>query len=237
MSLSLTPVQIWGRIFWCFPARSKRSPVQPSFPLLSSNSGMMREKTLKSTLFRRLSRLYSEIEEVYNRAAGKIGLSCRGCPDNCCATYFQHHTYIEWAYLWEAIRCCADEKQLEFMNRAWDYVGQSRALLAQGIRPRIMCPLNDNGLCQLYEYRLMICRMHGVPNSFVRPDGKKMSFPGCFRCQELCSHLKEVSVLDRTSFYRDLAYLEVDFAGPKGNALPRVNLTLAEMLVQGPPGI
>ena len=198
---------------------------------------MMGKKTSKSTLFGKLSRLYSEMEETYNRVAGKIGLSCRGCPDNCCTSYFQHHTYIEWAYLWKGIRSRPDEKQREFMNRAGEYARQSRALLAQGLKPRIMCPLNDNGFCQLYGYRLMICRMHGVPNSFIRTDGKKMSFPGCFRCQELYSHLEEVPVLDRTGFYRDLASLEIAFVGPKIKALPRVNLTLAEMLVQGPPGI
>jgi len=197
---------------------------------------MMRDKTFKSTLFGKLSQLYSEMAEAYNQAAGKIGLSCRGCPDNCCTSYFQHHTYIEWAYLWTGIRSCAEEKQREFMNRAREYVRQSRDLLNQGLSPRIMCPLNDNGLCQLYEYRLMICRMHGVPNSLVRPDGKKMSFPGCIRCQELYSHLEEVSVLDRTRFYRNLASLEMAFVGPKIKVLPRVKLTLADMLIQEPPG-
>jgi hypothetical protein len=100
-----------------------------------------------------------------------------------------------------------------------------------------MCPLNRDGLCGLYEHRLMICRMHGIPNIFVRPDGKKMSFPGCFRCQELCSQLKEVPVLDRTSFYRDLAALEMALMGPKGKSLPRVRLTIAEMLGHGPPEV
>jgi Fe-S-cluster containining protein len=198
---------------------------------------MMRKEALKSTLFKKLSRLYSEMEETYNRTAGKIGLSCQGCPDTCCTSHFQHPTIREWAYLWKGIGARPDEKQREFMNRAGEYVRQSRALLAQGLRPRIMCPLNDKGLCQLYEYRLMVCRMHGVPNSFVRPDGKRLSFPGCFRCQELYSHFKEVPVLDRTGFYRDLASLELAFVGPRIKTLPRVNLTLAEMLVQGPPGI
>jgi len=177
------------------------------------------------------------MEDAYERVAGKIGLSCHGCPDNCCNSYFQHHTYIEWAYLWEGIVSCSDEAQREFLHRAREYVKKSRVLLAQGVKPRIMCPLNDNRLCQLYEYRLMICRMHGVPNSFVRPDGKKVGFPGCFRCQELYSHLGEVLILDRTGFYRDIASLEMAFVGSKRKALPRVNLTLAEMLVQGPPQI
>lgn len=197
----------------------------------------MREKTSQSIAFVQLSRLYSEMEEAYNRTADKIGLSCQGCPDNCCTSYFQHHTYIEWAYLWKGIRSCPDEKQREFKKRAGQYVRKSATVLAQGLMPSIMCPLNEGGLCQLYEYRLMICRMHGVPNSFVRPDGQKMSFPGCFKCQELYSDLEEVPVLDRTHFYRDLAALEMAFVEQKNEALPKVKLTLAEMLVQGPPPI
>jgi len=197
----------------------------------------MREKRLRNTLFEKLSRLYSEMEGAYDLMAAKIGLTCRGCRDNCCKSYFQHHTYIEWAYLWEGIKSCPDEKQRKFVKGAGEYVRESRALLAQGLRPRIVCPLNDKGLCGLYEYRLMICRMHGVPNSFLRPDGKKLLFPGCFRSQELCSNLEEVPILDRTPFYRDLASLEMAFVGPKMRALPKVDLTLAEMLVQGPPTI
>jgi hypothetical protein len=175
------------------------------------------------------------MEDAYDRIAGEIGLSCQGCPDNCCNSYFQHHTYIEWAYLWEGIASRPDEEQRDCLHKAMEYVEKSRVLLAQGKKPRIMCPLNDNGLCRLYEYRLMICRMHGVPNSFVRPDGKKMSFPGCFRCQELCSHMGKVPVLDRTGFYQELAFLEMECIRLNDKALPRVSLTLAEMLVQGPP--
>ncbi|MBW1859748.1 MAG: hypothetical protein JRI70_06635 [Deltaproteobacteria bacterium] len=171
----------------------------------------------------------------YDQVATKIGLSCQGCPDNCCNSYFQHHTCIEWTYLWDGIRSCSAERQQEYVNRARDYIEESRLPLAQGLRPTIMCPLNDGGFCGLYEHRLMICRMHGVPNTFVRPDGKKMSFPGCFRCQEFCSQLKEVPVLDRTSFYKDLVALEMAYVAPKGKALPKVNLTLAEMIVRGPP--
>ena len=189
----------------------------------------------KSALFQELSGLYAKMEDAYDQVAERIGLSCHGCPDNCCNSYFQHHTHIEWAHLWDGIRSCSAERQQEFIDRAGEYVEESRVVMAQGLRPAIMCPLNDNGLCGLYEHRLMICRMHGIPNTFVRPDGKKMSFPGCFRCQELCSRLKEVPVLDRTSFYRDLAALEMAYIAPKGKAWPKVNLTLAEMIVQGPP--
>ena len=190
---------------------------------------------MKNALFEELSRLYAKMENAYDQVAERIGLSCQGCPDNCCNSYFQHHTHIEWAYLWDGMRSCSAEKQQEFVNRAREYAKESRVVLAQGLRPEIMCPLNDDGLCGLYEHRLMICRMHGTPNTLVRPDGKKMTFPGCFRCQELCSQMKEVPVLDRTSFYRDMAILEMAFVGPTRKSLPKVKLTLAEMLIQGPP--
>jgi hypothetical protein len=190
---------------------------------------------LKKALFEELSGLYTKMEDAYDQVAGRIGLSCQGCPDNCCNSYFQHHTHIEWAYLWDGIRSCSADRQQEFVNRAREYAEESRVVLAQGLRPAIMCPLNDDGLCGLYEHRLMICRMHGIPNTFVRPDGKKMRFPGCFRCQELCSQFKEVPVLDRTGFYRELAILEMAFVGPNRKSLPKVKLTLAEMLVHGPP--
>ena len=129
------------------------------------------------------------------------------------------------------------ERRQMFLKKARDYVGESQLLLVQGKSPRIMCPLNEDGLCQIYEHRLMICRMHGVPNQFERPDGKTMRFPGCLPCQKLYADLAEVPTLDRTPFYKDLASLEMAFLKTKGHAVPKVKLTLAEMLVQGPPKI
>ena len=190
---------------------------------------------MKNILFEELSRLYARMEDFYNKVAARIGLSCQGCPDNCCNSYFQHHTHIEWAYLWDGMRSCSARKQQEYVDRAREYVEASTLVLARGHRPDIMCPLNDDGLCGLYEHRLMICRMHGIPNTLVRPDGKRLTFPGCFRCQELCSQVKEVPVLDRTGFYREMAILEMAAVGPNRKSLPKVKLTLAEMLVQGPP--
>ncbi len=197
----------------------------------------MKKNNLKSKLFQDLSLLYARMEASYNLTALQLGLSCEGCPDNCCNSFFQHHTYIEWAYLWEGVNACSHEKRQEILEKAGEYVGQSRILLARGKRPRIMCPLNDDGLCRLYGHRLMICRMHGVPNSFVRPDEETMRFPGCVICQKLYADKEDVPMLDRTLFYKDLAALEMSFLKLKGTAMPRVKLTLAEMLAQGPPNV
>jgi predicted metal-binding protein len=195
------------------------------------------DKTEKNILFQKLRLVYAEMEKAYNLVAQQIGLSCRQCTDNCCRSYFQHHTYIEWAYLWQGLQACDDKRLEDLLSRAQVYVTEAENMLVQGARPHIMCPLNENGLCGLYEHRLMICRMHGVPNGFVRPDGKKLNFPGCGPCQELYAGRGEVPVLDRTPHYRTLAHLETAFRGFTTGPLPRVNLTLAEMLVKGPPPI
>jgi hypothetical protein len=183
----------------------------------------------------KLSLLYSEMENIYNQVSIEIGLSCLNCSDNCCTSYFHHHTYIEWAYLWEGIKLCPQERQIEFRSRAREYVTQSQYLLKQGLTPDIICPLNNNGLCQLYKHRLMICRLFGVPNFLIRPDGKKLSFPGCVKCQQIYSKMEKIPILDRTNLFKKLASLEIEFMGPKIKNMHRLKMTIAEMLLRKPP--
>lgn len=115
---------------------------------------------------------------------------------------------------------------------------RAQLALARGERPHIMCPLNideKQGVCGLYNHRLMICRMHGVPNLLIRNTGQEVRFPGCYRCQELTEDMEEVPFVDRTPLYRDLVMLEMQFVGKNLRALPKVDHTIAEMIVIGPP--
>ncbi|ADU63837.1 MAG: hypothetical protein KUA35_14830 [Pseudodesulfovibrio sp.] len=193
--------------------------------------------------FRKLAAIYSAMVDRYGETAGSIGLTCDGCPDNCCLSFFQHHTHVEWAYLWEGLAALPPERLEEIRIRARDYVEQAQNALSRGLRPRIMCPLNladqKQGICGLYDHRLMICRMHGVPNELVRPDGRRVVFPGCQRCQGLTEGLKaeggKIPVVDRTPLYRELAALEMQFVGNALRSLPKVDHTIAEMIVLGPP--
>lgn len=199
----------------------------------------MKELFLPPELSCEISEIYGSMVSAYDEVAQEISLSCDGCPDNCCDSFFLHYTYCEWAYLWEGIRALNDEKLDRIMQRARDYVQQSRILIGRGERPQIMCPLNDAGRCGLYTHRLMICRTHGVPATLTRPDGQLLRFPGCFRCQEIVGKTyaaeTDAPAMDRTILYQRLAQLESRFLGDKRGLFPKIKMTIAEMIVSGPP--
>ena len=174
----------------------------------------------------------------YERVARQVGLTCSGCPDNCCDSYFLHYTYTEWAYLWEGIRELDQENRERLTDRAQEYMEESRRIILGGDRPQIMCPLNEDGLCTLYSNRLMICRLHGIPASMTRPDGKSLEFPGCYRCQEIIAEntgRNTVQPMDRTRYLSKVALIESELLGGKRHLFPKVKRTIAEMIVHGPP--
>ena len=73
----------------------------------------------------------------------------------------------------------------------------------------------------------------------TRPDGQSMRFPGCFRCQEIVAEKyqqeQDAPVMDRTPLFQQMVSLESRLLGDKRHLLPRVKLTIAEMIVKGPP--
>ena len=178
-------------------------------------------------LHEKISLLYREMEAAYDRMAAEIGLSCSGCPDNCCDSYFFHHTYVEWTYLLHGLRAVDRDTAAGIKKRAVQAVKEIERQRGQGRRPVIMCPVNDQGKCLLYAHRLMLCRLHGVPASVTRRE-KEDRFPGCYRCQEL---KPDGRFMDRTLFYRRLAMLERELLTGQAASLPRFRLTIAEMIV------
>ncbi|HHL34301.1 MAG TPA: hypothetical protein ENJ30_08070 [Desulfobulbaceae bacterium] len=197
------------------------------------------EIVLSPELSRELADIYAAMQSGYDELAAEVGLTCRGCPDNCCDSYFLHHTYCEWAYLWQGLRELEEEQRATIVERAETYVEESRAQLARHERPQIMCPLNMDGLCGLYKNRMLVCRMHGIPATMTRPDGQSMRFPGCFRCQEVVKEryagLDDAPAMDRTLLFQKMVTVESRLLGDKRHLMPRVKLTIADMIVQGPP--
>ena len=92
----------------------------------------------------------------------------------------------------------------------------------------------------MYEHRLLVCRTHGVPATMTRPDGQTLRFPGCFRCQEIVAgrdNREPSPHVERTFLLRKLALLENELLENKRHLMPKVKITIAEMLVKGPPTI
>ncbi|MDK9706870.1 MAG: hypothetical protein OEL83_07435 [Desulforhopalus sp.] len=198
----------------------------------------MKEVLLSEFLSKRLEEIYRKLQEEYQRVAGELDFSCDGCPDNCCDSYFLHHTYAEWAYLWQGFRLLPEARREELLARSRDWLGQCDKALASDQRPQVMCPLNEAGRCVLYQHRLLVCRTHGVPATLVRPDGQELRFPGCFRCQEIVAARfpeAEPPHVARTPLLQQLAALENQLLEGKRHLLPKVRITIAAMLVDGPP--
>lgn len=198
----------------------------------------MKEIILPGPLLGELEDIYKKLQLEYDRVAGELHFSCAGCPDNCCDSYFLHHTYAEWAYLRMGFDSLARARQEELVDRARVWLVQCEEAKARGERPQVMCPLNEQGLCVLYEHRLLVCRTHGVPASLTRPDGQTLRFPGCFRCQEVVSAGfpgGDTPHVERTPLLRRFALLENRLLENRRHLVPKVKMTIAEMLVQGPP--
>jgi hypothetical protein len=191
---------------------------------------------LRPEIADKLAVLYQEMEAGYDRVAAKIGLTCQDCPDNCCDSYFLHYTYIEWTYLWRGLKTLSPALVEAAVDRARLCLDHYRQAEIAGVWPKIMCPLNQDGLCMLYLYRPMLCRTHGVPARLRRPDGRTLHFPGCFRCQELLAAPASVAAeMDRTALLRRLANLENAFVGEWPAAPRKMKMPLAAMLVAPPP--
>lgn len=183
----------------------------------------------------KIADLYTRMEKAYDLVAQQLDFTCQGCPDNCCDSYFQHHTYVEWGYLWVGIRALPAERRQALENRAASYAAACEAALGRDERPQVMCPLNEEGRCTLYAHRLMICRMHGVPSSLAFPNGQTKKFPGCFRCQKLVVGRQAVPCVERAPLFRELVALEQELLGEQQGQRPKLKKTIADLILLGPP--
>lgn len=187
-----------------------------------------------------LEEIYATLQLGYERAAIELDLSCRGCPDNCCDSYFMHHTYVEWLYFREGMVQLPAACRNLLEKRAQSYLEEASAARQRGERPQVLCPVNENGLCSLYKYRFLVCRTHGVPAKIKRPDGKILFFPGCFRCQDIVAEKYAVQGtefaprVNRTPMLMRLARLEENILYGKRYKMPKIKKTIAEMILQSP---
>ncbi|MDR3641287.1 MAG: hypothetical protein P4L39_08185 [Humidesulfovibrio sp.] len=196
------------------------------------------KKTAKNPVLRRLRDLYARMDQAYAASANAIGLSCAGCKDSCCETLFRHHTYVEWVDLAQGLAALPEDRREEIRQSAETWLRIQRNALP-GTSPRVPCPLGlereGDLVCGLYEHRPMVCRLHGVPNTLLRHGSEQTAFPGCDRAQNLAKTCPP-ALLDRTPLLSELARLEMDLLGrERMGKMSRVDLTIAEMILMGPP--
>jgi len=175
----------------------------------------------------RIKHIFDTMERSYDEIASHYGFSCKGCTENCCTQRFHHHTLAEYLYLLEGMKKADPELVQTILMRAKVVTDTYwRELEAGEILP-LMCPVNTEGRCTLYEYRPMICRMHGLPHRFTKPDATEVRGGGCGRFEEQFTADKTV---DRTWAYTELAHLERELR-MKLNYRTRIKKTTAEMLM------
>ena len=185
--------------------------------------------TVLAVFIDRLQRLFAAMDSRYAEAASHYGFRCEGCEENCCRTRFYHHTYLEYMYIQSGLKGLNGRIQREILSRAEEVCRRTAAADENGEPVQLMCPLNYDGLCALYDYRPMICRLHGIPHELHRPDKNIIKGPGCGMFERRCSD-KSYYKFDRTPFYFEMAKLEKELkraAGLDG----RIKMTIAEMIV------
>ncbi|MCP4748418.1 MAG: hypothetical protein GY874_20135 [Desulfobacteraceae bacterium] len=181
--------------------------------------------------FNRLAQVYAQMDQAYHAAAAGSGFDCAGCKDNCCLTRFYHHTYIECLYFKNGLDHLPDQIRQQIAHRSHQACKQMQTQdQQQGCIPkRIMCPLNVHGRCELYEFRPLICRLHGIPHVLRRPDGVIQTGSGCHEFHRRCGDADQIR-LDRTPHYRSMSKLEQQVRMSLG-VNQKLKLTVAQIVI------
>jgi Fe-S-cluster containining protein len=180
-------------------------------------------------LLNRLQRLYEEMDQRYSETAKRYGFHCNGCQDNCCMTKFYHHTIIEYLFLIKGVERLTQEIRKAVLGRAIDVVREINKADSIGKAIRILCPLNQNGLCLVYSYRPMICRLHGIAHELHHGNGRVYRGEGCLQFDSISLGNPYIP-FDRTPFYTQMAHLEADAQKETGYT-KKFKMTIADMLI------
>jgi len=189
-------------------------------------------KTFSEKYSHQVADIYNQMDQAYCKSADAYDFVCNGCEDNCCNTHFFHHTHIEFGYLVEGLQQLSVPQQDRVIETAHQVCEKSQKLLTLNKRVWLMCPLNEHGKCLLYDYRPMICRLHGIAHELKFP-GKPVQYtPGCdaFSQHFKVLNLNDYYTLDRTPHYTRMARLEQQFMA-EYFIKQRFKKTVAEMLI------
>ena len=183
-------------------------------------------KQYQSTLDK-VAHLYNRLDAAYGGIAEQYGFVCNGCEENCCETLFFHHTLAEYAYLYSGFNALTSTFQEALVNKAHQVHRQQKPQSQSPLR--VFCPLNNSERCLLYDYRPMICRLHGIPHELKSPGRQTQFGPGCGAFSAACSPSPYIP-FDRTPFYREMAAIEQELRQSAGFN-DKIKITVAQMLL------
>ncbi|MCP3874925.1 MAG: hypothetical protein GY699_17455 [Desulfobacteraceae bacterium] len=186
----------------------------------------------KNTIFESLALLYNTMDKTWDMVAHKYPFKCNGCEDNCCKSLFFHHTHIEKAYFLHGFNQLDQDKKEIILTKANIYYKktfpQDSKINGSKIKSlKLYCPANEDGLCLLYVFRPMICRLHGLPHELCKPGFKPFLSSGCNAGQ---FDDKPYIKFDRTPFYQQMAQIEIAFRN-HSNKDGKIKQSIAQMLL------
>lgn len=183
---------------------------------------------MESHYLQRLGQIYAGIDSFYSAAQRHYHFACQGCTESCCTTKFYHHTVAEEMYLAEGLKGLPEDEKAAVLSRAAETL---RVYSSSPEDVQAMCPLNEQGLCVLYDHRPMICRMHGVPYEVHGRDLSVECGAGCSRfMRERALEGPGYFMFNRTIFYVEVAKLERELRDHLG-FIGDYRKTVADMVV------
>ncbi|MFQ3574267.1 MAG: hypothetical protein SNJ53_06510 [Thermodesulfovibrionales bacterium] len=177
----------------------------------------------------KIRNLYSTIDAMYEVASRHYAFSCEGCDAHCCKTRFYHYTCAEFLYLKAGFDTLDSSKKEYLKSLAHRYESHYLNADEESLQ---MCPLNEGGLCILYEWRPMICRLHGLPSETQDINMTATFYGGCESF--IRKNLKDGYVymtINRTIYYREMAKIEHDLRASLGISPPE-RLTVSGMILR-----
>jgi Fe-S-cluster containining protein len=197
-------------------------------PLMTSGLRIGIDRNDHVPFLDRLTALYGDMDRKYREAAEYYGFQCNGCEDNCCFTRFYHYTLLEYLYIMKGYYLLDTQIRAEVRCRARDVCRETEEADSKREPVRLMCPVNIDGLCLLYAYRPMICRLHGIAHELASPGRGVLKASGCGMFTRTC-HAKKYYKFDRTPFYAEMAALEKALRQSTGG-VHKIKMTVAEMI-------
>jgi len=186
--------------------------------------------------FSPLVQLYHDMDKTWNRVAQQYGFQCNGCEENCCLSLFFHHTHAEVSFLQFGFQTLPRKDQKHILGLSRDYCRQTFSETEgnhnQPTSQKAPCPLLKMDRCSLYNFRPMICRMHGLPHELHKPGFHVIKGRGC-DAGEFDS--RTYIPFDRTPFYKQMAVIEMNFRQLTGKT-GKIKKTIAQILTGAIPG-